>query len=69
MRPEQRQTVPATQRDALLSGLVGALISVVIVAVLSVIVPTPWTLGAIVIALGVSSFFAAYFTRYFAGRR
>ena len=62
-------TTEHTTRDALISGLVGLLIGVVIALVIAAFIPTPWTLGQVLLAVGAASFCAAGGSAYGAARR
>jgi uncharacterized protein YacL len=46
---------------AVISGAIGAAIGILITWLVSFIFPTPWTIGQAFIAVGVASFFAAFF--------
>lgn len=56
-------------RDAVISGPIGLIIGVVITAIIAAMLPTPWTIGQVLLAVGTASFCAAGFSAYGAARR
>lgn len=58
-----------TARDVVISGFVGLVIGVVITLIVAAIIPTPWSLGQVLLAVGAASFGAAAGSGYGAARR
>lgn len=66
---QRMATTRHANRHALSSGLVGLVIGVLITVVIAVFVPTPWSLGQVLLAVGAASFCAAAAAAYAMARR
>lgn len=53
---------------SLVSALVALLIGGIVTLILTFIVPTPWNVAEVLIAVGMSTFFGTFFGAYFAMR-
>ena len=54
--------------NAIVSACTGAVIGLLITFLVSIFVETPWGIGQVLAAVGVSTFFGAFFATFFARR-
>lgn len=55
--------------DAAISGVIGLVIGVTVTLVVAAVVPTPWTLWQVLLAVGTATFFASAAAALGAARR